>query len=155
MYSVVKCPYIFIFILLFLMFSWFLILFIYIIYIRQQEVLFITQEKLGKSYSAVSSFKCQGVHCSFTYFLLSQPVVRLLLGTRQNVNSTNLFYISKILNRIKCKNFANVFLYLIRKDSQTFKGSSCKTIFLQCACYWYNFNEYFRFHGKTRRHCFL
>ena len=61
MYSVVKCPYIFIFILSPLMFSRFLILFIYIINIRQQQVLVITQEQLGKSYSATSTFKCWGL----------------------------------------------------------------------------------------------
>ena len=41
MHSLVKCPYIFIFVLLFLIFSWFLILFIYIINIGQWQILFI------------------------------------------------------------------------------------------------------------------
>ena len=38
----------------------FLILILYIIYIGQQQVLFITQEQLGNFYSATSTFKCQG-----------------------------------------------------------------------------------------------
>ena len=42
------------------MFSRFLILFIYIISIGQQLVLFITWEQLVKSYSATSTFKCWG-----------------------------------------------------------------------------------------------
>ena len=60
MYSVAKCPRIFIFILLCLIFSWFLMLFIYIINIRYWQVLFITQEQLGKSYFATFTFKCRG-----------------------------------------------------------------------------------------------
>ena len=39
---------------------WFLILILYIIYIRQQQVLFITQEQLGNFYCATSTFKCWG-----------------------------------------------------------------------------------------------
>ena len=48
----------FIFILLCLIFSWFLVLFIYIINIRYWQIRFITQEQLGKSCSASSTFKC-------------------------------------------------------------------------------------------------
>ena len=47
-----------------LIFSRFLILFIYIINIGHWQVLFITQEQLGKSQSATSTFK----HCSCTCF---------------------------------------------------------------------------------------
>ena len=62
MYSVVKYPWIFSFILWCLIFSWFLILFIYIINNRYWYVLFIynTQEELEKCYSATSTFKCWG-----------------------------------------------------------------------------------------------
>ena len=49
-----------IFILLCLIFPWFLILFIYIINIGYWQVLFITQEQLGKSQFATSTFKCRG-----------------------------------------------------------------------------------------------
>ena len=57
-YSVVKCPWIFHFILLCLIFSRFLILFIYITNIGYWQILFITQEQLGISYPASSTFKC-------------------------------------------------------------------------------------------------
>ena len=43
-----------------LKFSRFLILVIYIIHIRYWQVLFTTQEQLGKSQSATSTFKCGG-----------------------------------------------------------------------------------------------
>ena len=55
MYSVVKLPSY----LWFLIFSRFLKLFIYIINIRYWQVQSITQEQLGKSYSATSTFKCR------------------------------------------------------------------------------------------------
>ena len=56
MYSVVKLPsYV-----QCLIFSRFLKLFIYIINIRYWQVLSITQEQLGKSQSATSTFKCWG-----------------------------------------------------------------------------------------------
>ena len=57
-YHVQHCYFIFIF--LCLMFSQFLILFIYIINIRYWQVLFIIQEQLGKSQSATSTFECRG-----------------------------------------------------------------------------------------------
>ena len=60
MYSVVKCPWIFIFILLYLIYSRFLILIIYITNIGYWQVLFIAEEQLGKSYSATCTFKCGG-----------------------------------------------------------------------------------------------
>ena len=60
MHSVVKCPKIFIFIFLCLIFSQFLILFVYLINIRHWQVPFITQEHLGKPSSTTSFFKCQG-----------------------------------------------------------------------------------------------
>ena len=69
MYSVVKCPWIFIFILLCLIFSRFLILFIYIISIRYWQVLFIIWEQLGESYSATSTFKCRGSTAAVLVFL--------------------------------------------------------------------------------------
>ena len=43
-----------------LIFSRFLILFIYIINVGYWQVLFITEEQLGKSYSVTSTFKCRG-----------------------------------------------------------------------------------------------
>ena len=43
-----------------LIFSRFLVLFIYIINIRYWQVLFITLEQLEKSYFATSTFKCRG-----------------------------------------------------------------------------------------------
>ena len=58
MYNVVKYPWIFIFVLLCLIFSRFLILFMCIINIGYWQILFITLEQLGKSYSATSTFKC-------------------------------------------------------------------------------------------------
>ena len=64
MYSVTKCPWILIFILLRLIFSRFLIVFIYITNIGYWQVLFITQEQLGKSCSATSTFKYQGCSCT-------------------------------------------------------------------------------------------
>ena len=60
MHSIVKCPWIFILIVLCLIFSRFLTLFFYISNIRYWQVLFITQEHLGKAYSATSTFKCWG-----------------------------------------------------------------------------------------------
>ena len=57
MYDVVKYHWIFIFILLCLIFSQFLILFIYIINIGHWQDLFMTCEQLRKSYSATSTFK--------------------------------------------------------------------------------------------------
>ena len=69
----VPCTSVFIFILLCLIFSWFLMLFIYIINIGYQQVQFITQEQLGKSQPAISTFKCQGVHCNCTCFISNVP----------------------------------------------------------------------------------
>ena len=57
MYSIIEYLWIFTSILLCLIFSRFLILFIYIINIGYWQVLFITCEQLGKSYSATSTFK--------------------------------------------------------------------------------------------------
>ena len=73
MYRVVNCPWIFIFILLCLILSRFLILFIYIINIGYRQVLFITWEKRGKSYSTTSTFKCQGSTCTCFLSSVSLP----------------------------------------------------------------------------------
>ena len=60
MYSVVKLS---------SYFCWFLILFIYIINIGYWQVLFITQEQLGKSQSATSTFKYRGSTAAVLVFL--------------------------------------------------------------------------------------
>ena len=60
MYSAVKCPWIFVFILFCVIFYLFLLLFIYTINIKYWQVLFITWKQIGKSYSATSTFKCCG-----------------------------------------------------------------------------------------------
>ena len=73
MHSVVKCPKIFIFIFLCLIFSQFLILFVYLINIRHWQVPFITQEHLGKPSSATSFFKCQGPLQLHLLFLWEVP----------------------------------------------------------------------------------
>ena len=73
------CPWIFIFIPLVNIFSVFLILFIYIINIGYWQVLFITLEQSGKSYSATSTLKCRG---STAAVLVITHVVILL---RQNL----------------------------------------------------------------------
>ena len=70
MYSFVKCPWIFIFLFLCLIFSRFLIPFIYIINIRYWQVLFITKEQFGKSYSATSTHKCRSPLQLYLLFLV-------------------------------------------------------------------------------------
>ena len=77
MYSVVKCPWIFIFILLCLIYSRFLILIIYIINIGYWQVLFIAEEQLGKSYSATCTFKCGGYTAAILVDLVFVQDVRL------------------------------------------------------------------------------
>ena len=66
-----------------LIFSRFLILFIYIINIGQLQVLFIIWEQLGKSYSATSTFKCRGstaaVLVTFTVIKVAPVISQILV----------------------------------------------------------------------------
>ena len=75
MYSAVKCPWIFIFILFCVIFYLFLLLFIYTIIIKYWQVLFITWEQIGKSNSATSTFKCWGsTGAALVWLLFGCPI---------------------------------------------------------------------------------
>ena len=83
---------------------WFLILIIFVIYIRQQQVLFITQGQLGKLYPATSNFKCQGstaavLVCEYLFTLLKAKDDQGALESCQvkNIFQPGIFFLSFIL----------------------------------------------------------
>ena len=70
---------------------WFLIFIIYIIYITQQQVLFIMQVQLGKFYSATSNFKCWGstavlLVCEYLFTLVKPKGDQSILKSCQESN---------------------------------------------------------------------
>ena len=102
MYSVVKCPRIFIFMLLCLIFSWLLMRFIYIINIRYWQVLFITQEELGKSYFATFTFKCRG----------STAAVLVLYGISHPRRMSVITFYQSVMDKIMKSIFQSFFQYI-------------------------------------------
>ena len=79
-YTVVKCPWIFIFIFLCRIFSWFLIIFVCIIHIRYWQILLIITGTIWKIlHTATSSFKCWGSTAAVLFYFLLIIIINLFI----------------------------------------------------------------------------